>query len=251
MSWIFGTDYVPTAVQVARLFAALAYSLLIGGALWLGYMALEPYVRRHWPGAIVSWTRLLSGGLRDPLVGRDTLAGVAFGVLFAVAIAFGNHFDLERSGPSTQIMLPSILGARHTISSALSLFLGAMVQMFVTFLLLFFMRVLLRRNWITAVGFVGLFTALNAVSSSSPLLEGAIGFVFALGMYIALTRFGLVTFVLAIYVNTLLLLMPVTADFSEWYAPATGFAFGIILLLAGYGAHTAMAGSSLFKDELL
>jgi serine/threonine-protein kinase len=248
---IFGTDYFPTAVQVARLFAALAYSLLIGGVLWLGYMALEPYVRRHWPGAIVSWTRLLAGGLRDPLLGRDILAGVAIGLFFAVAIAVGNHLDFERSGPSTQIMLPSLLGARHTIASALNMIPGALVQMFVMFFLLFIMRVLLRKEWIAAIGFVGLFTLLNAASSLSPVLEGALGFIMASGMYIALTRFGLVTFVVAIYTNTLLVLLPVTADFSEWYSPAAAFALGLILLLAAYGAHTAIAGRSLIEDDLL
>jgi hypothetical protein len=32
-------------------------------------------VRRRWPATLVSWSRLLAGRFRDPLVGRDVLAG--------------------------------------------------------------------------------------------------------------------------------------------------------------------------------
>src|SRR5215813_13415614 len=45
------------------------------------YLALEPYVRRRWPTVLISWSRLLAGRFRDPLVGRDAL----FGILIAVA----------------------------------------------------------------------------------------------------------------------------------------------------------------------
>jgi len=36
-------------------------------AMWLFYIALEPYVRRLWPKTLVSWHRLLAGRFR----GRD------------------------------------------------------------------------------------------------------------------------------------------------------------------------------------
>ena len=47
---------------------------------WLYYIALEPEVRRTWPHTLISWSRLLSGRLRDPLVGRDVLVGVTAGL---------------------------------------------------------------------------------------------------------------------------------------------------------------------------
>ena len=48
--------------------------------LWVIYIALEPYVRRFWPDGILGWTRLISGYVRDPRVGRDVLTGCVFGV---------------------------------------------------------------------------------------------------------------------------------------------------------------------------
>ncbi len=46
-----------------------------GAFVWLAYIAIEPIVRRSWPELLFSWSRLLSGRFRDPLVGRDLLAG--------------------------------------------------------------------------------------------------------------------------------------------------------------------------------
>src|SRR5262249_18132861 len=52
--------------------------LFLAGLLWVVYVALEPYVRRFWPDGILGWTRLLSGYVRDPRVGRDVLVGCVF-----------------------------------------------------------------------------------------------------------------------------------------------------------------------------
>ncbi len=53
-------------------------------SMWLLYIALEPYVRRNWPQTIISWTRLVSGRLRDPLVGRDIVSGILLGMALGV-----------------------------------------------------------------------------------------------------------------------------------------------------------------------
>lgn len=55
---------------------------MIGWSLFLGiitaadYIALEPHVRRRWPQSMVTWSRLLSGQIRDPLVGSHMLIGI-------------------------------------------------------------------------------------------------------------------------------------------------------------------------------
>src|SRR5262249_32277435 len=42
------------------------------------------YVRRTWPEILISWSRLVAGGWKDPLVGRDVLIGTLFGAATAV-----------------------------------------------------------------------------------------------------------------------------------------------------------------------
>jgi uncharacterized membrane protein YjjB (DUF3815 family) len=51
---------------------------------WFFYLALEPYARRLWPTMLVAWTRLLSGRMRDPLVGKSILVGTVCGSLMAL-----------------------------------------------------------------------------------------------------------------------------------------------------------------------
>jgi serine/threonine-protein kinase len=51
----------------------LAFAVFFAAFLWVLYVALEPFVRKKWPGWIISWSRLLGGDYRDPLVGRDVL----------------------------------------------------------------------------------------------------------------------------------------------------------------------------------
>ena len=60
-------------------------SLGDAAATWVLYLALESYARRLHPRFLVSWNRLLlRGRYRDPLVGRDVLAGVALSTIVAL-----------------------------------------------------------------------------------------------------------------------------------------------------------------------
>src|ERR1700704_4782999 len=83
--------HVPDVQQELNGFVAFYGSVLvIAGVLWVVYLALEPYVRRFWPDGILGWTRLMSGYVRDPRVGRDVLIGCAVGVGLTVLGALYN-----------------------------------------------------------------------------------------------------------------------------------------------------------------
>src|ERR1022692_4430790 len=58
---------------------ALCTSVFYGVVIWMVYIALEPYVRRRWPQTLISWSSVLIGRVRDPVVGRDVLIGAAAG----------------------------------------------------------------------------------------------------------------------------------------------------------------------------
>jgi hypothetical protein len=87
---------------------------------YIVYLAIEPYIRRHWPHAIISWTRLMAGRIRDPLVGRDVLFGVILGLgwslIFAVLFAGLKHIGAEPDFPSTEFLL----GPRMVLRSCLT-----------------------------------------------------------------------------------------------------------------------------------
>ena len=43
-------------------------------------------MRRYWPAGMISWSRLIAGDWRDPLVGWHVLAGVACGVVLQLTL---------------------------------------------------------------------------------------------------------------------------------------------------------------------
>ena len=71
---------------LAMFLIAVCTSVFYGVLLWTIYVALEPYVRKHWPQVLVSWTNLLAGRVADPVVGRDVLLGTALGVVWALLV---------------------------------------------------------------------------------------------------------------------------------------------------------------------
>ena len=69
-----GADYPSEAQPLLYLVVlALGEALPICAILWAAYLALEPYVRRRWPEALIGWNRMLAGRWKDPRVGRDVL----------------------------------------------------------------------------------------------------------------------------------------------------------------------------------
>ncbi len=62
LHWIVrATHFSDPDVELDRLFTALGFALFCAGALWVLYLALEPYVRKFWPTTVISWSRLLGG----------------------------------------------------------------------------------------------------------------------------------------------------------------------------------------------
>src|SRR4029079_1956066 len=72
-------SHVPTPSEFAMVSKAIAHSLLMGAIAWLLYMGIEPILRKNSPRSIVSWTRVLAGRFRDPLVDRGLLIGAIGG----------------------------------------------------------------------------------------------------------------------------------------------------------------------------
>jgi hypothetical protein len=59
---------------------ALSWALLLGGFAYVGYVAVDPLVRRLYPHLLISLQQVLTGGRRDNLLGRDILWGLFLAV---------------------------------------------------------------------------------------------------------------------------------------------------------------------------
>ncbi len=65
--------------------------------MFVFYLALEPWGRRLWPRSMITWSRVLTGQWRDPLVGRDVLIGLLVSVGFCLLLRL-REFDIIRLG---------------------------------------------------------------------------------------------------------------------------------------------------------
>ncbi|MDX1388759.1 MAG: serine/threonine-protein kinase, partial [Acidobacteriota bacterium] len=106
MIGLFLWNHVPAISETRFFFLMLAWGLMIGAMVWVVYLALEPYARRLWPDVMISWSRLLAGRLRDPLIGRDLLIGGAIAVAGVALLRLGTvlprWLDLPIPEPSSE-----------------------------------------------------------------------------------------------------------------------------------------------------
>ena len=160
--------FIPTLATFGHLIVALSTSLFLAAVIWMLYVAVEPYVRRHWPQAMISWSRLLAGKLRDPLVGRDILWGVLLGVLWSLTLGVAFLF-LKREGATPQLaQIELLLGSREILGLWLKKISQSIVGTLQFFFVLFLLRVLLRNKWLALVCFIGIFAVQHTLDSDHP-----------------------------------------------------------------------------------
>jgi serine/threonine-protein kinase len=223
------------SLEIGPLFGDIVFGRSLGHALlhaalaWMLYVALEPYVRRLWPHTLVSWTRLLRGRLRDPLIGRDILIGHAVGLLVLVLTRLGfivvhlTDGALDPIPSWTTFAWLGDLGPRDTLAGFLSgIQVAAYVPLGLTVLLLL-LRMLVRRDWATIVTFALLFGIAGALDNPSwstyPLAIRALIVAISVATLTifagTVLRVGLLTFIAAFGFMDLTH-APMTLDLSAW-----------------------------------
>jgi serine/threonine-protein kinase len=251
--WVFGGSHVDSLTELLLFFGALSCALLLAAGVWVLYMAIEPIARRRWPHSMIAWNRLLAGGVRDPLVGRDVLVGLTFGTAAALVTKL-HELVLLRFGatPSVTVHPGSLLGVMGTVAAFLTLIPNCVIQALVWFVLIFILRVVLRRDWLAAGAFVLIYMVLSALaSSSSPALAALFTAVTTGLLVFTMLRFGLVALIASFFVLVLLQMFPITADFSIWYAGASVFAVLSVALVAVFAFRNSLAGRPLFEGAEL
>src|ERR1022692_83155 len=158
--WLCYEHFVPDLDVLGQFVIAVSTALFMSALSWILYMALEPYVRKLWPQTIISWSRLVSGRIRDPLVGRDVLFGLLLGLTWVLLYGIRLSFGVARLGASPQLLSTEyLLGLRNTLGSWMEQLPGGIQGTLFFFIILIGLRYLLRNRWAAAVGFVAVFTA--------------------------------------------------------------------------------------------
>jgi hypothetical protein len=212
------------------------------------YTALEPYARRRWPHMLISWKRLLGGGVRDPLVGRDVLTGAAAGVAMSVIYLAGLLVPAALGRPAS-VVIPFVQGPTLTLTTQVlfrifvnqySAVLFAMVFLFVLVLL----RMVLRRDWLAAVAFA-VFAA-GPIPGEDPVYGWASGAFRAVIIALVLTRGGLLALAAALVYMFTVVEIPLTLDLGAWYVVRAAPVLIVLAAIAVYAFHTSLAGKPMF-----
>jgi hypothetical protein len=249
LQWLLGAHHVADLGGEFNMFGAgLAFSLFPAAFVWLIYMALEPFARRRWPDLLISWNRLLSGRLRDPLVGRDILFGILAGCLVALVAFIQNSVPAFANVPALTPIPPrsETLGNLSQLVFVLLDLVGNAIFPIGTVTLLVLLSVLLRRRWL-AIAVSGLAWTLIYLGLSENLqvdLPAAL-LVGALLVFVA-ARFGILALYATFFTVGIVIALPLTLDFSQWYAGRSLFILLIIVGLAFGGFWVALGGKSPF-----
>jgi len=230
---------------------AVSTALFSSGLLWVLYLALEPYVRSKWPQTIVSWTRLLAGKLRDPMVGRDLLFGLLLGLAWVLVFFVGYSFDIRVGERPLLPPVDYLEGARATLSIWLGNIIGALVGLLLFFFLLVLLRVLVRNRWLAGGLFIVIFATPKILASDHPWIDAPVWVIIYAIAAFAVVRFGLIVLASAVFTANVLLNLPHSLDFRAWYTPNAVCVVLTFVAMAVWGFYSALAGQKIWKDELL
>jgi hypothetical protein len=225
----------------------LAVAASSGLFTWIAYIAIEPFVRRQTPDALISWTRLYAGRLRDPLVAAHVLVGIA--VMLANALV-GNLVMRFVAGVWILALPSETLEAFGSPAAFSARLLSTFIVMFlITFQLLILtlvFRVVLRRPWVADIAACAVIGALGLYAYT-----GAVGFVMnALFTFVTLTllrRFGYLAMLSAWWTYGVITSVPFSLD--SWYTSRLLVALALLLLVAGWASWVILSDKRQLSAE--
>jgi serine/threonine-protein kinase len=251
IGWGLTAHHVPTPEYLPSVFRALSAALTIGVLGAVLYMAVEPFIRRWWPESLISWTRLLSGRIRDPLVGGHILVGLAFGIGLALWSMLKMATLLNQGLVTTQDWR-MLNGLGSTLSSMLwNLVSWSVMKTLAICVLFLFTKVLLHRDWMAIVAVVFLANAITIAAGPQPLMQIVFEVPSAAVAVWLLIRWGVLPMMVALFVAEVMIYTPLTGDLTAWYAGPTLFVLATALTLAVWSFSIALAGRPVFEDEWL
>jgi len=245
VAWVLFADHVADLSAEGTLAArALGAVLVLALIVWVLYLAVEPYVRRLWPHALISWARLLAGHVNDARVGGDVLIGIATGAGMALCLAMMHRLlalTAQPALPPSWYGLDALLGTREV---AAAMILGevnaAALGMFLLLMLLLLRLVM--PEWLAIVLVVLVPSIPDALASDLSLAVAIPLIAASLAVpTLMLLRFGLLAAIANIYVVNVLVSLPLTPDVGGWRGGPTVVVVLVLGALLVFGFHAATA----------
>jgi serine/threonine-protein kinase len=228
------------------LMLGLGMASLSAGLLWLSYVAIEPFVRRQWPDSLISWTRLRSGRIRDPLVASHVLVALAImpaaELVAETIMRFGTDIWvlLGPAGPMLAFngIGPFVAGRLVGVGGALFFCFGFLVLLVVS-------RLVLRQPLLAglAVCVVGGMSGLYAFTGPLGVVVNTL--FMAVGL-MQLRQFGLLSFIVAFWVVRA---VNFPASLDAWYSGRFVFELAIPIALAAWALWVILSERRQFTSS--
>jgi serine/threonine-protein kinase len=251
---LFSSHHVASEDEAFNFIVSVQNMLFWTFFFWVVYLAFEPFVRRRWPERIISWNRVLAGGFRDPLVGRDVLIGAVFGLAMIVSHIYLANLVPQSLGyppaiPWFDFPATQLLGSRSFAHGITNQFFAALFQPFIVLFFLLLLYIVLRRERLAAIALWLLIAAVLSLTYET-LVSVPFACLSAFLVIWVLYRYGLLALISALYFLHLMIFYPITSDFSAWYAGDYVLAVMVGLGLVGFAFYTSLAGEPLFRGAI-
>lgn len=202
------------------------------------YIAAEPFVRRRWPQILISSTRLLTGRMTDPMVGRDVLAGAA-GAAIAILIWQATHVV---AGQTSFFTAPSTLGPARFVVHAVAMTLAEAVLRGVGLVILLVMlRSVIRNDNAAAILCAMLIAAMTLGDTYGPLWLRAMYAVpvSILGVLLA-RQAGLLAVISYAFFVIIQQRVPFTLDADAWFFARSAMVMLLLIVVIAYAFRLAV-----------
>lgn len=192
-----GAPFAP----VDLVFSAWGQAGSVGLLMWLAYVGIEPFGRRHIPSLMVGWTRLLEGRLHDAGVNREALLGLTCGTWMALLLHATSGLptvaqvpgETPIAGFTVVLRTAGVLTRFAPMAALVAAAADAMLQAFWLFAMVVVLRAVARPP--VAVAVTALVGMLLAIGGENAVLEAPFAVAMGIALAWAANHGGLLTLV--------------------------------------------------------
>ena len=226
---------------------------LLGAAIaYLFYIAIEPLVRRRWPAQLISWSRLLAGRWRDPMVGRDVLIGVIGGFMHSLMGAGGGLLIARASGGEPAVNVESIgmiTGLRPILFRLFDGVTSGVAQAFAVMAVLALLTALVRKRAIAVAGLFAIYLTGFLFATGGELQFLPLVVPIAVMLVFIAVRYGLLAYAVTMMVFFWIFFLPYMP--VRWAMPMLLVPLVATALLAVWAFYTSLGGQSPVSASML
>jgi len=219
--------------------------LLMAAATWIGYIAIEPLVRRRWPRMLIAVSRLLAGRLRDPMIGRELLVGSTAGLAM---VLLRQLIVLYPGTPPIQSASLTLSGLRYVgWFLAGSLTLAIVLPIYAATLIVGAQVITRIRASIIVVTVLGAMIVIGDVPG--PIwLRVPFGLLVGATVLVLIFRFGLLAYGAGVFSYVFIRRVPITLDPNAWYFGRSTFTLILLASIAIYAFVTSIGGKRMLPE---